>query len=210
MSEQQKIEVDASELRAILDQNKALSQTVQALTESMMSQKEENGQLKAKRVTNRTVTIMFIGGKPVVGLENVGSEHTPVRLYEEIDPRDSKKSYLAANLLVKNLETDKFETIKAVNFAEFIQQGERRECPIVRMRGDEWVVDHGSTLRRELKGNDYKMQEMDLEVPLEVSGVDNYYTVDVDGKELEIFQDYVNMAKSTPRAEKQILNTVNK
>lgn len=43
------------------------------------------------------------------------------------------------------------------------------------------------------------------EVPMEVTGTDNYYVIDIDGSDVTIFQDYVNMAKSQPREEKQFV-----
>lgn len=209
MSEQ-KIEMNTTEVKAMMDQIKSLTKTVQALTEAKAEQDENTGLVRARNVGNRTVTIMLVDGKAVIGLRNVGSPEQPVRLYEQPDPRDSKKYFLAADLIVKDLKTNEITTIEGVNFAEFIQQGERRECPILKMRGEEWSIDNGYTQKRELKGNDYKMQETELEVPLEVTGVDNYYVVDVNGTELEIFQDFVNMAKSTPRAEKAITRIIDK
>lgn len=164
-------------------------------------QMQTGGRLQPRPVRRNNVTVMFLDGRPVVGMENVGTEMNPVKLYEVPDPRDNKKYVLRANLIVKNLVTGELEIIKGVNFMEFIQEGERRECVVVKNRNENWVIEQGTVLKKEVK--EYRTVELDIEVPLEITGTERYFMVDIDGKGVEIHEDYVNMAKSTPRPEKQ-------
>lgn len=199
---------ELAELVKLASQVPALIQQVQTLVDAKANQDVEGNKLKARPVNNRTVTIMFIDGQPIVGIENVGTDQMPVKLYEVADPFDKDKRILTANLQVLDTATNEVKTIKGVNFLEFIQQAERRECDILKMTGEQWVIEQGTTMKRVLEGDKYQMKDLGIEVPLAIEGTDYEYVVDIDGKPVTIHQDYVNMAKSTPKAEKVVINKV--
>lgn len=200
---------NVAEIQALVQQVASLTAQIKANTDDKADQEIEDGKLKVRGAKQRNVTVMFVEGKPVVGMANVGTEQTPVKVYEVPDPRDPTKRYLCVDLIVKNLETGALETIKKMNFLEFLQQGDRRNCPVIKTRGEEWVIEQGRTLKRELEGDKYRMKELDIEVNLDIEGTDNHYIVDIGGgKQVEIYQDYVNMTKSTPQATKQIIREV--
>ena len=197
------ITIKESEISALLAQNRELMAAIQ-LRDSQNATEEPAK--KRTAVRDRSVTIMFVDGKPVIGMRNVGTELNPVHLYETPDPRDSKKVVLCADLIIKDLGTDKEEVIKGVNFREFIDEGERRDCRVLKTQSKNWVIEQGSVLKKEVK--EYRTVELDAEVPLEVTGVERHYEVEIDGKSVVIFEAYVNMAKSTPRPQKSYFDKV--
>lgn len=199
------ITMKASEAQALIAQVQALTQQVAAMSGGNNDQAVEGGKVRNRPVRHHNVTILFIDEKPVIGMENVGTELNPSKLYEVPDPKNSKENILKANLIVRNLKTGQDEVIKGVNFMELILEGERRECKVLKNRDESWVIEQGVVLKKEVK--DYRTVELDVEVPLEISGTERYFMVEIDGKGVEIFEDYVNMAKSTPRPMKQYVGS---
>ncbi len=161
---------------------------------------------KARRSRESTVSIMFLDGRPVVGMANKGSDDEPVRLYEEVDPKDNRKYVMYADLLVLEADGETTKTVSKVPFLNFVQQGERRECKVVKILKKEWEMNFGTTERRELRNDDYAMQATGQESDLIVEGVDMVYRVDIGNDEvIELAQDYVNMARATSRAAKNFI-----
>lgn len=200
----EKIEMDAGEVKALIEQVNNLTRRLNEVE----SKDEADATPRARAATNRSVTIMFLDGKPVVELENMNPNGHEVLVYQMVNPKDNKTYITCANIITLDPKTKKKEVTKNVNFIEFIQQGERRELPIKRMRGERWLIEQGVTTKQELQGDKYHMKDLGIEVPLDVTGVDNFYIVDIDGEEVEIRDRFVNMAKSTPRAEKVITNEI--
>lgn len=200
----EKIEMDAGEVKALIEQVNNLTRRLNEVE----SKDEADAMPRARAATNRTVTIMFLDGKPVVELENMNPNGHEVLVYQMVNPKDNKTYIMCANIVTLDPKTKKKEVTKNVNFIEFIQQGERRELPIKRMRGERWLIEQGVTTKQELQGDKYHMKDLGIEVPLDVVGTDNFYIVDIDGEEVEIRDRFVNMAKSTPRPEKIVTNTI--
>jgi len=194
-----------SEIAAILAQNAELASQVRHLITQGTDQSEDKGLLRAKPVAKSTVTIMFIDEKPVVGIQNQGTELNPVKLVEVPDPLDKAKRIFRANLIVRDPKTEKLETISNIDFMDFVQEGERRECDVLKNRDERWVINQGMVQKKEVKG--YRMVELDVEVPALIEGTERYFIVDIDGKGVEVHEDYVNMAKSTPRAKKEYVGS---
>jgi hypothetical protein len=205
--EKEMMSLPADEVRALIamaSEFNTLKATVQNLTEGRSDSELDAKKPRGSREHN--VTILFVDKKPVIGLANVGDESNPVRLYEVADKVDPSKRLLVADILVKDMTTGAVETLKAVKFADFIDQAERRDCRVIKMIGEEWVIEQGVTMKRELQGDKYSMSELGYEVPMEVSGADYEFVVDIGGNTpLTIHQDWVNMAKTQPRSEKQVI-----
>jgi len=194
MTEEKTITIKESELRALIEQ-------VQAQT-NQKTDVEETGKTR-RRVRERNVTIMFVDGKAVIGMVNHGTEDEPRKLYEHPDPNDSTRRVLYADLIIKDPATGKTETIKRVNWLEFLREGARQECRVIKTRNEEWIIDQGTVLKKEVK--EYRTVELDTEVPVDIEGTTRHYIVDIDGKGLEVHEDYVNMASATKVARREIV-----
>ena len=193
------VTIKATEMKALMEQMSTLSKEVSRLTAGNADITKSKS--RAKRTKEEPdMTIMFIDDKPVVGMVNKGSELNPVKVYEAPDPLDKDKRILKVDLQVLNQKTDTVEVIAGLNFLDFMQEGERQECKVIKIIERKWYLDEGTVEQQEVK--EYSMQGKGVDVTLEVAGVEYIYLMNIGGKEVEIHEDYVNMANSTPRREK--------
>lgn len=204
MSDQDPIvQIKQSELKAIMSTINELRSLVTAGNANVAPANETI--TRKRRESN--VSIMFLDGLPVIGMANRGTDEEPVRLYEEVDPKDPRKYVMYADLIVLKAD-DSTEVIKKVPFLNFIQQGERKECPVVKILKKEWEINYGVTERQTLGEDKYRMEGTGVDADLVVEGVDMVYRVNVGGREIELSQEYVNMARATTRAQKQMIAEV--
>jgi len=186
MAEDKKIEVNESELRAILEQNKKLAQDIVSLQKAV-GDKDQTGSLVMRKVVNRTVRLMFINGKPVLGYANRGSENKPQFVYERPDPSDKNNRLLYPDLIVQGI--DKPIT---TNYNEFLKEAERRICNIIRIEEKKLVTEDGVTKVKEVEG--FSMIETGVVVPMEVMSTKRTFVVDIgDNQEVSIDEKYVNI-----------------
>ncbi len=205
MSEQDPVvQLKQSELQALMKSIADLRGMVAASTANAGPASE--GTVKTRRVRESVVSIMFLDGRPVIGMDNRGTEEEPVRLYEEVDPKDPRKYIMYADLIVLEADGETERVVKKVPFLNFIQQGERRECRVAKISKKEWEMNFGTTERRELKNDEYDMQGTGQDTDLIVEGVDMVYHVEIGGGEvIELSQEYVNMARAASRARKDFI-----
>lgn len=199
MSDEEKVSMTTGELKALMTQMSTLTKQVTELTAKKAD--TPTGGARARREDKSSDhTIMFIDGKPVVGMVNKGTTNSPVKLYDIPDPLDKNKSIMGVDLQIKDLKSGEVEVIAGLNFLEFIQEGERRKCAVIRPIERKWYLDEGTVEQQEVK--EYSMEGKGVDVNLEVTGVERLYVMDIDGEEVEIHEDYVNMASAAPRREK--------
>jgi hypothetical protein len=187
----EQIKVNKSELDEILKVQREMAEEIKNLkqdnAELQSNQQPVSGKV-ARKVTTKDIRIKFVDGKAVVGYRNRGvSEAKPIYTYEIPDPNDRTKRLLMVELLLAGEDKP-----VAVDYSSFINEGETRIFTVKSERKVPWVIEQGLIRRREVK--DYSMIETDEMVPVETVGNRHYYTVEIDGKDVEIDERYVNIS----------------
>lgn len=146
---------------------------------------------KETKVTDRTVTVMFVDEKPVIGYVNKGSAQRPIYIYEKQDP--VRPTEYIAYVDVVLLGVDKPKTL---NYVEFLQQADRTDCKILKKEEKEWTISQGTTVGRRFVEGTYHMVDTDALVPVEIKGKTSVFTVELpDKSSTEIHERYVNISK---------------
>ena len=188
-----KVEIDPAQLKALIDNQAKLEGDMKKLQKDNAELKglsSEQGARKLKEVTERIAEVRVLDDKAIVGFKNKGSERRPRYIYEKPDPLDPRQNVNYVDVID---EDGKVITIK---HEEFLEEAERVRAKIVNVKENPWVINQGSTRRKELDG--YSLVELDFIVDLEVKGITRTYTLRLpddgfDGREVEIYEDYVNM-----------------
>lgn len=217
MAKEDKI-YSAAEVKDLVDTSRAALKELAALKQ-FLAKGEDRGTMVSKHVKTRTCSILFIDGKPVIGLENKGSLNRPLYLYDKKDPNRRDEYFLYADVLVDTgktkkvtktetktdpetgeeseveVETDEPVTEKhTLDWNEFLQQADRAECRIVDTKNIPWEIIQGKTMAK-VVDESYKI-EIDTEVPVVVTGFTSLLTVQLpDGRKVVIDSKYVNMAR---------------
>lgn len=191
--EQKKIEVDASELAAIIEQNRELVATIQRLTNQNAEETEFKGTRRKKVIK---VTVATVDNKPVIAMVNKGDEDAPWYTWTERDPNNPRKEVMYCDLKVLDPKTKTTEIYERINWLEFMDKGGRKECEVKKQRGEEWYIENGVVTKREVpEGDNFHMEEVGFEVPDIVEGKEFTYVVDFNGDLVEIHERFVNMIK---------------
>jgi hypothetical protein len=177
----EKIEVDAGELKALMEQNRELMRQIQEKT-------QDNGSpIKVHRpITKREVSVRFISNKPVIGFANKGVESRPTFVYKAPNPSDPKESIEFVDVILLG---DK-EPIK-VPYLDFLRDSDRRQCTVLETKEEPWEIEQGSVRQKSIV--DYSSIETDIIVPVLITGVARSFVVLIDGNRVEINEKYVNM-----------------
>ncbi len=185
MAETEKISIEASELKELLATNRALMEKIEA------SEQEYKPTLLRKEISERLVRITFVGGKPVIGFANRGTDTKVQYTYERPDPENTKESILYVDVLLQGEEKP-----LPIRYKELMNEAEHVECKILRTEEKPWEVVQGTTEAMELpEGDKYRMESKGYSVAVGATGVKRTYTVQLpDGSELNIADDYVNIA----------------
>lgn len=181
-----------SELTAIMQNIKDLQMQVAQGAAGKADIDEGTGKMRLRATKERKVTVLFVNGKPLIGIKNMGSEAQPMKVYDEVDPHNNQKRILVAHVQLQNLETGAITTEK-VNWVEFIRNAEKRELRVLKTNEEAWEIEQGVVRKKEVDG--YSTVELDVEVPLIVEGTVRVFVVDVNGTAINIHEDYVNIAK---------------
>lgn len=186
--EEKKVEVSKEQLDELIAQNKELLTRNRELADAVGNIKDvPDGVKQPKAVTDRTVRVLFLEGKAVLGFKNRGEDTRPVYVYEKADP--VKKDEV--NLFVDVILAGEEEPV-STNYNDLLHDAERRECKIVKVDEQEWRVVQGQTSKKVV--NNYATEETGIMVPIEVLGKTRTFTVALpDGEEVAIHENYVNM-----------------
>lgn len=190
MSEQ--VTMPKEELESLMKTIKDLSARVGQVESQRADVDENSGKMRMRVTKERKITVMFLDGKPLIGMKNVGTEDHPLRIYEVPNPNDPRKQILQAEIILQDVKTGK-TSVEKVNWIEFVQQGERRELTVVKTNEEPWEIEQGVIRRKEVDG--YSTVELDIEVPVIVEGSIRTFIVDIDGVAVNIHEDYANIAK---------------
>jgi hypothetical protein len=185
-----KVEVSKSELQQLLDQNKQLmaenSNLVSAVTE-LQRNPAGTQPVVNRAVTERTVKISMVNGKPIIGFANRGTATRPSYIYDRPDPNNPRNMLLYVDLVIQGVEKP-----VAVNYNEFLREHEHAQCKVLKTEDKPWVIPQGFVPRQEVQ--DYRMQQTGEMVQVEIVGKSTVFTVELpDGKPLEIADAYVNI-----------------
>lgn len=206
MAEKEKIEIDKAVYDELMTSLRSMREFIANSSAGAATAADTVTERNRRR--DRIVTVMFVNNKPVVGLANVGSAEEPVRVYELPDATDPRKMVLYVDLLLLN-DDGSTERVKKVPFMDFLQNGTRRECKVVKIDKKEWEMDFGTTEQKRVEGDEYKMKEMGTEVDVIVTGVDMVYKVEIaEGRVIDLAEEYINMARATKKPMKQVISTV--
>ncbi len=188
------VTMPGEEFKALMESMRALTLRVAEVENARAPQEVDDNTtgFKRREVKKRTVSILFVDNKPVVGMKNQGSEQRPQMLIEVVDPKNTSNRYLKADLFVKDIKTGKIETITDVNFVEFTREADRKQCPILEDRRRPWLIEQGVVNRAEVK--DYRTVETDTTVPVDIEGISGTLVIEIDGVPVEIHENYVNIA----------------
>lgn len=187
------VSVPKGELKEMMDQIANLTKVVQTLQGKDGAGAETRSVRKRKE---KKVTIAMIDNMPVIGMRNRGDEYSPMYTWTEIDPKDPRKEVMYTDLVVRNMETNKEEVIERVNYLQFMDNGGKKECLVIKQTGEEWEKENGVVTKMILPdGDKYQMEDLDIDVPDVVLGTVFTYVVDFGGKALEVHENYVNIIK---------------
>lgn len=187
------VEISQDQLQALIDNQAKLEsdlRKVQKDNAELKGLSNEQGQRKLKEVSERYAEVRALDGRIVVGLKNRGSERRPRYIYEKPDPLDPRTSVNYVDVIVEDGD------VITIKHEEFLEEAERVKAKIVNIKEKPWTINQGTTRRKEIDG--YSLLELDFVVDLEVKGITRTYTLqlpeeDFKGREVEIYEDYVNM-----------------
>lgn len=145
---------------------------------------------------NRTVTVTFIEGQPVIGYANRGTESSPRYVYNgQSDPQHHNEFIQFVDVLVRNPDPKALPNCFSIPFTQFLQESEKKDCSILEKSSKEWSVDQGVTTGRTYQDGTYFMIESGV-IPVEVKGLTTFYTVQLpDGSAVKLHERYVNITK---------------
>lgn len=181
----EQITIASSELRELLESNRKL---MQKLAES---EKEDVPTLLRKEIKERSVRVTYVGGKPVVGFANRGTETKPQFTYERPDPENPKESILYIDVILEGEAKP-----LPIRYKELMNEAEHVECKVLRTEEKPWEVLQGMVEAVELpEGDQYRMESKGYQVPVGATGTKRVFTVQLPcGREFAIADDYVNIA----------------
>lgn len=188
-----KVEISQDQLQALIDNQAKTEAELKRLAKENAEIKglaSEGGTKKLKEVSERYAEVRMLDGFAVIGFKNKGTERRPRYIYEKPDPLDPKKNVNYVDVILENGE------VKTIKHEEFLEDAERVKSLIVNIKEQPWEINQGQTRRKEVDG--YSLLELDYVVDLVVKGITRTYTLrlpeaDFDGREVEIYEDYVNM-----------------
>jgi hypothetical protein len=181
MAEDKKVEVNESDLKELIAQNREFKARIEGLEASESSVKKV-----VKRTKHNEVNVSFIDGKPVIGFINKGVENRPKYVYSTPDPLNPTQTIEFVDVIVKGST----EPLK-VNYLQFIRDSEKRMCKVLETNEEIWEIEQGETVKREVI--DYASVETGIVVPVTIEGKVRTFVVDIDGEKVEINEKYVNM-----------------
>ena len=183
-----------AETQELLETVRAQSKQIAALTEAVKN--GEGGVATARTlraVTERTVRIKFVDGKPVVAFKNRGTQERPSYTYERTNPADPTNP----NNRILYVDIIKHGDAEAtpVQYKEFVREAHSAVCKVVKIDEEEWVMDQGVVKKKEVDG--YSMVELDYDVPVEIVGKTRFFTValpqEYGGGTVKVHEAYVNI-----------------
>lgn len=191
-NEEAMVSVPKSEIEALVAQNAELIN----LIKQQQGANALNADSSLRRKKEKKVTVATIDNKPVVRMVNKGDESAPWFTWTEQDPKNPRKEILLTDLVVLDPKTKTEEVIERVNWLEFMDKGGRKDCKVVKQRGETWEKENGVVTKRTVPdGDHYHMEELDMLVPDIVEGKEYHYVVDFNGEMVELHENYVNMIK---------------
>lgn len=183
----EKVEVDKADLKALMEQNKNLMARMEQL---------ESGQgeqiFDPEGTKEREVTLLYVDGQPIVGFKNRGSEERAQYVYNKRDPNNPNEMLQYVTVLVRNPDSDEPKQYE-LEFTELLRNADKRNHKVIERKTKPWTKNQGQVTRKKIDG--YSMTETGMVVPVNIKGEIAYYTLELeDGEELEILEDYVNLA----------------
>lgn len=169
-----------------------LMKNVKDLTAKVAQMEGQSGGVyKAPSAKERTATVSFVNGKPVIGYVNRGTTTKPMYVYEAPDPQNPRDRKLYVDLILEGQK----DPVK-VGYMEFMTEAEHKECLIVKIDKDAWEQTQGVTEKKEVPEGEYYMTASGIVVPVEIKGEIRWYTLRMaDGKEIKLHERYVNINK---------------
>ena len=193
MAEEETVSVPKSEMAAILQQVADLTKVVSSIQGNSALNAEPTS---VRRRKDKKVTIATVDGQPVVGMKNRGDEFHPMFTWTESDPKNPKREILYCDLEVRNMETNELEVIERTDYMQFMSNGGKQDCLVIKPKGEEWEKENGVVTKRVVpEGDKFSMEDLDIQVPDVVLGTTYTYVVDFNGKALEVHENYVNILK---------------
>lgn len=181
MADDKMVTVSATELAAIIEMNKKLMEKLSGAPVE-----------KPREITERKITVFFIDNEPVIGYVNRGSEVKPTYIYEKPDANRPGEYLPFVDVLTRNHLDKPYK----INYIEFLQESDRKECKVIKVEWKPWVINQGRTAARSFEEGTYNMTESGTIVPVEVKGKTGIYTVELpDGSQVEIHERYANINK---------------
>lgn len=190
-------DISQDDLKAIVAHQKETDKKLEALSrenKELRGLTSEKGVKKLKEVTERIAELRMIDGRVVLGFKNRGTERRPRYIYEKPDPLNPTVRINFVDVILEGTE-EKEEEVMSIKHEEFLEESERVKAKIIDIKEHPWVINQGSTRRKEVDG--YSLVELDFVVDLEVKGTTRDYTLrlpeEFEGREVTVYEDYINI-----------------
>lgn len=177
-SKGKKIEVSETDLKELIEQNKALVDENKGLNERITAI-ETGVPPVLQKVKERTCRLRVVDGKVVLGW-------TDKKVYSEYS-KDRREDMLYIDLLLQGASKP-----KKMEYLNFLNNSERIIVKIIKV-DDEPIEKVDSFVNKKEYNGDFGMNETDVRVPVEVNSVHKTYTVELpDGSHEEIDEEFIN------------------
>lgn len=178
----------ASDVRSLIDQVRLMTTELDKMKQVLADGKERSS--PAKEIKERTVSVMFIDKKPVIGIVNKGTDKRPLYLYDKKDLNRKNEYFLYADIIILGEEDSPI----TMDWSEFLENADREFCKIVDTKKIPWSISQGMTTKK-VVDESYKI-EIDVPTEVLVEGYTRIFTVLLpDGNKVDIDEKYVNIAK---------------
>jgi hypothetical protein len=186
------IEVDASVLKELIEQNKKLMSDVVDLQKNAVAQNPNQSNFNGPELlkTGKKETLLKMrkwNDKYFLGYENVGKPAKPVYVYSEYNAL-TRENVQFCNVILEGEE----KPIK-LEYLEFLRESER---VLVKMKKkielEDKVTRQGFVQKKDFADNGYGMFETMVSVPVDVIEKQYSFVVELeDGRELEITEECI-------------------